>query len=217
MIEKLLKAKHWQLFTLTYGITLVFQIIVMGTLFSSIALSRNPDPFFLFDFMKYVPLLILVVGGVFFGWIWSVVIGLQTKVPDEAKMSLKRFKIFFFIPIVYLVVLALLISYLTLDISTNTMNDGSITRFQPNMAIIGGFVALILPLHLFSMFCIFHSFYFVAKTIKSVELQKSVEFSDYAGEFFLTWFFMIGVWILQPKINKMVNNQEPESYSSEIS
>ena len=60
----------------------------------------------------------------------------------------------------------------------------------------------IIPAHLFSMFCIFFMLYKAAKTIKTVELQKKVTFSDFAGEFFLMWFFPLGIWIVQPKINK---------------
>jgi len=42
---------------------------------------------------------------------------------------------------------------------------------------------------------------FSAKTIKLAELQRSVTFSDFAGEFFLIWFFPIGIWFVQPKVN----------------
>lgn len=45
--------------------------------------------------------------------------------------------------------------------------------------------------------------YKAAKTIKIVEVQKSVKFVDFAGEFFLLWFFPIGIWFLQPKIKKL--------------
>ena len=71
----------------------------------------------------------------------------------------------------------------------------------------GWFVVIILPLHLFSMFCIFHSAYFVAKTIKIAELQRKVGFSDFLGEFFLLWFYIIGIWVLQPKVNKLYRNK----------
>jgi hypothetical protein len=54
------------------------------------------------------------------------------------------------------------------------------------------------------MFCIFYTLYFVAKTFKTVELQREVKFSDFAGEFFMIWFYPIGIWIIQPKINKMI-------------
>jgi hypothetical protein len=69
---------------------------------------------------------------------------------------------------------------------------------------IGGLMIIVFPLHLFSMFCIFYCLYFVAKTFKTVELQREVQFSDFAGEFFLIWFFPVGIWVIQPKINKMI-------------
>jgi hypothetical protein len=57
------------------------------------------------------------------------------------------------------------------------------------------------------MFFIFYSLYFIAKELKSVELQKPVTFSDFAGEFFLLWFFPIGIWIIQPRINKIFESK----------
>jgi hypothetical protein len=78
---------------------------------------------------------------------------------------------------------------------------------EPNPLLIGvGVTALILT-HLFSMFCIFHSIYCVAKTVKAAEWGRDVTFNDFIGEFFLCWFFMIGVWILQPKINKIIRGE----------
>ena len=73
-----------------------------------------------------------------------------------------------------------------------------------------GMFFVIFPLHMFAMFAIFYCLYFVAKTYKTVELQRTVTFSDYAGEFFLFWFFPIGIWVIQPKINAMVNNPADE-------
>ncbi|WP_101311729.1 hypothetical protein [Labilibaculum manganireducens] len=77
---------------------------------------------------------------------------------------------------------------------------------EPSGGLIGGLVGIIVPLHLFSMFCIFYCLYFVAKTFKTVELQREVSFFDFAGEFFMIWFFPIGIWIVQPKVNKMIED-----------
>jgi hypothetical protein len=82
------------------------------------------------------------------------------------------------------------------------MND--LSNSEPNIGFIGSLFTIIVPIHLFSMFCIFYTLYFVAKTIKTVELQREVKFSDFAGEFFMIWFFPIGIWIVQPKINEMI-------------
>ena len=44
----------------------------------------------------------------------------------------------------------------------------------------------------------------IAKNIKTIELQKEVSFGGYIEEFFLLLFFPIGIWILQPKIRKIL-------------
>ena len=196
MTEKFLKAKHWQLFLLTFGIPMGFQFIMMGSMISNIGTSTNSDPTIMFNYMKLFPIIMLVFMGIFFGWFWSVAIGLQSKVPEIVKMKVKKFKVFFFIPMVYM----LLITLFMLISMNGLMTNGT----EPSGAIIGFLFAIIVPLHLFSMFCIFYSLYFVAKTFKTVELQREVSFSDFVGEFFLIWFFPIGIWFIQPKINKMI-------------
>jgi hypothetical protein len=134
--------------------------------------------------------------GAIFGWQWSVAMGLQKMIPAGIQMKVTQFKIFFFIPVVYMVLFSVLIS--------SMFNPDIFHGGQPNLQIFYLF-PIIFPLHLLSMFCIFYCVYFVAKTIKTVELQREVTFSDFVAEFFLVWFHFIGIWILQPKINKMVD------------
>lgn len=63
--------------------------------------------------------------------------------------------------------------------------------------------AVVLPLHLLAMFCMFYNLYFVSKSLVLAETGKSASFYDYAGSFFLIWFFPIGIWIVQPRINRL--------------
>jgi hypothetical protein len=196
MTDKFLKAKHWQLFLLTFGIPIIFQFIMMGSMMSNIGTGTNPDPTMMFSYMKLFPIMMIIFMGVFFGWFWSVAIGLQSKIPENVKMKVKKFKIFFFIPMAYMLLITVFMGI--------TMNGFMENGSEPSGGLIGSLVAVIVPLHLFSMFCIFYSLYFVAKTFKTVELQREVSFSDFAGEFFLIWFYPIGIWIVQPKINKMI-------------
>ena len=128
----------------------------------------------------------LVVMMLIFTWFWAVGTGLQEKIPKNLRMNLKKFKTFLIIPFAYII-------FLTVYMGTDLLKG------EDNKGIIG----VIIPLHLFSMFCIFYCLYFVSKTIKTVELGKKVTFGDYAGEFFLTWFFPFGIWFVQPKINKL--------------
>jgi hypothetical protein len=196
MMNRFLKAKHWQLFLLTFGIPIIFQFILIGTIIAKIGNRTNPDPSFMFNYMKFFPIIMIIFIGVFFGWFWSVAIGLQSKVPDNVKMKVKKFKIFFFIPMAYMLFFSIFIG---VAISGIIKSGG-----EPSGGLIGSFIGIIIPLHLFSMFCIFYSLYFVAKTFKTVELQREVSFSDFAGEFFMIWFYPIGIWIVQPKINNMI-------------
>jgi len=51
----------------------------------------------------------------------------------------------------------------------------------------------------------------MAKTVKSGELNRRARFSDYIGEFFLLWFWPLGIWFIQPKVNKLVDSEYDEN------
>ena len=200
MIRFFLKAKHLQLFALVLGIPLICQFY-----FTSQILGFQTQPeqvtdeegftqvlneeFIQLDF--FFPFLMIFFSLFIFGWFWSIAIGLQKKIPKGIEMKVKKFKILFFFPLVYIV---LLMGYLA------GLFNGMGT---PNFLVDGWFIAIILPLHLFSMFCIFYSIYFSARTIKTAELERKVGLTDFIGEFFLLWFYFLGIWIIQPKVNKL--------------
>ena len=177
----LMRMKHWQLFILLIAPSIFFDGFVLSN-------SRNfalPDTGFL--------VIMLITVAVFFGWFYAMGTNLHKKLPGTVKMNLTRFKIFLLIPSIYILVLSLfLIPYF------QSKNE------WPN----DGVTALIVSAHLFSMFCIFYCMYFNAKALKAVEWQRKVTFSDFAGEFFLIWFFPVGIWIIQPRLNKLVKENE---------
>jgi len=180
-MTKFLTLKHWQLFGLLMGLPLIFQVVAMG----SIMTSRSPTMFFV-----AFPIMMIFFIGLLFSWFYALGTNLHKKLPATVTMNLTRYKIFLFIPVAYM----LFLSMFMFGMFSNISSGG-----QPNLAIFAGFV----PLHLFSMFCIYYCLYFNAKALKTVESQKPVTFSDFAGEFFLIWFFPIGIWIIQPRINKL--------------
>ena len=119
-------------------------------------------------------------------------VNLNKKLPDTVKMNLRKFKWFMFIPFVYLFLFYIFVHFFLFKAVSNGEQLSNLVFF-----------AVMLPIHLFSMFCIFYCIYFNAKSLKVAELQREVTFNDYVGEFFLLWFFPIGVWFIQPRINKM--------------
>jgi hypothetical protein len=42
--------------------------------------------------------------------------------------------------------------------------------------------------------------------IKSVELKRDVPFGDFTGEFFAFLFYPVGLWFVQPRLNKIFEN-----------
>ncbi|MGV6861380.1 MAG: hypothetical protein ACWA41_06385 [Putridiphycobacter sp.] len=195
MTQTFLKAKHWQIFTLTFGLPFLFQIYFISTLVSSGMENNAPSPDLFFNYLGVFAIMLVISVGTFYGWFWSLAVGLQNKIPSELAMKVNRFKIFFFVPLAYFIIIT---SFIALQANNLIIND------EPNVELMVTLFMVIIPLHLFSIFCMFHNLYFAAKTIKTAELQREVKFSDFAGEFFLIWFYPIGVWILQPQINKLI-------------
>jgi hypothetical protein len=195
-----LRAKHWQVFLVTFGLPFVLQMTLVVTIVYNII--QNHDPSLILGYLKFLPFVVILCSGGLYFWQWSVAIGLQKKIPEGVNMKVTQFKIFFFIPMVYLVLFSVFIS--------SMFNSDILHGGQPNLQIFYLF-PIIFPLHLFSMFCLFYCIYFVAKTIKTVELQREAIFSDFVAEFFLVWFHFIGVWILQPRINKMAEENTTDS------
>lgn len=175
----LLKFKHWQLFALTWGSGILLNILTISDLTLMV---------------KLLPLVMLLFTIGTLGWIWAIATGLYQKLLSNISLNVKHFKILFVIPVIYILLFGM----------------GAIFIFfgahQEMLSGMGGFGAIIVLLHLLSMFCIVCGMRFAAKTLRSVELRREAHFKDYAGEFFLIWFSIIGYWILQPRINKLAGH-----------
>jgi uncharacterized RDD family membrane protein YckC len=63
------------------------------------------------------------------------------------------------------------------------------------------------------MFCMLYLLYFVSKNLVLAETRKPASFPDYAGPFFLIWFFPIGIWFTQPRINRLYERPPPPDAS----
>jgi hypothetical protein len=187
MRNLVLNAKHWHLFVLSFGIPFLLQIIMFARMMTKVFTNQELLPTSMFS----DSMVLLIITAIFYAilplWIWIVATGLQDKVPENVKLKVNRFRIFFIIPVVYFILYMILFF-------------PSLIKFQVEPTIF----LIIMPLHFFAMFCMIYCIYFTAKTLKTVELQRIVHSSDYIGEFFLIWLFPIGVWFIQPRINKIV-------------
>lgn len=121
--------------------------------------------------------LCILLGIPFYLWLWSIGTKLQNNAQERSGLKLLLFKISILYPITYFV------------FAIFNLHSG------------GDFI---MPLHFSAMISTLYAILFSAKTLKSAELNREAFISDYLGDFFLLWFFPIGIWIIQPKINKMV-------------
>lgn len=179
-----LRAKHWQIFSLLFGLMIISQISILA--------SFPQDPRSLED-LRTVFLIFGFMTGLFMicflGWLWSIGSFLNSVVLEALKLRIGWFRFAIIYPAVYFFVF--------------------IAFFQsPN----SGMFAIIMPLHLLAMFCMFYSLYFVSKNLVLAETGKQASFYDFAGPLFLIWFFPIGIWFVQPRVNKIytqIGNGEP--------
>jgi hypothetical protein len=132
----------------------------------------------------------------FFGWLWSVGVTFQKHTTDSLKQNLNYFKIAVIIPFIISVTIAILFQ---LSFGENSFNPDFIgfTFFVLFVYVMVLFAILTVPM----VYCIF----FVAKTIKILELKKEVKLSDYISEFVFIVLFPFGIWFIQPLINQIKN------------
>lgn len=204
LTQRFLRARHWQLFVLTFGLPFLLQFILMSTMIGNFGREKEPNISFVPDFFGLFVVILLLVLVTQFGWYWSVAIGLQPKVPANVRLKVRKFKVFFFIPLSYMLTLFLGFAVFMIGFSGLAASDE-----EPSFTFFATLFGIIFPLHFFSIFCIFYCLYFIAKTLKTIELQRETTFSDFSSEFFLLWFFFIGIWILQPRINALAAGTSP--------
>lgn len=190
---------------LMFVIPFLFQIALIVSLVVTFVTEQKPDLMSIFNGLQLIPLVVMLYLSMQFGWYYSVTTSLHKMLPGDIKLNMTRFKIFFFIPFIYFNAILLFVFFLI----QNMKDTGEAP--VPNVDMILSAYAMIIPLHLFSIFCSFHSIYHTAKTIKSAEQKKEVKFQEFGTEFVLLWFFPIGIWFLQPRINKLYTEQEYNS------
>ena len=190
-----LHLKHWQIFLLFFGLSIFASVFVITTTL----LTKSYTAFYAFSTSILNPVLTLVFYLLFIGWWWTLGVRLHTRLPAQTNLNIKRFRKFFLIQQTYLIFFVIFV-----------LAGMYLPDFLGAWAMLLLFIFVMLPLHLFSMFVFLYVQIFIAKALKSVELQRNIKFKDYWGEFILfSLFHPIGVWWLQPRINKIFSNEKP--------
>ena len=111
----------------------------------------------------------------FYFWIFSATFLMQRKYPDYLSVPFRR----------QLFCLVFLIVYKVLFVSD----------FMPNRSII--------LLQYLYWFCHFYVIYFFSRLLVSIEKRRKVNINEWFITFLFTWIYIVGIWFLQPRINRL--------------
>lgn len=187
-MEWFLKARHWQIFLFIF-------IIPLGLLISGLVLTKyyfNPGIlFFLY------PLSIVFGQVTTYLWMWMVGSTLHKKNPGLRKPDIFIFRLFILVP---LILAALVLAFWLYGATVFSLGSFSIAD------ILYASLMVILPLQFLVIISMFYCFLFVAKIIKMVDESRVVVFDEYFTEFIFVIFLPLGIWFLQPRVNKLNAN-----------
>jgi hypothetical protein len=178
-MKALLKLKSWQLFISTWCIPF----------FMCVLLFKMESLYAIYLAMLFVPVAIIffLIGTL--GWTWSIIRCLSHRIPEAVRFKSTIYNMLFFSVTLFFVLIML--KYILIPI-------GSFDFYLPGKTFLNiGFIIWGMIIWLIRL---------AAKTIKTIEIGRNAKFNEYAVEFFLILFPFIGVWIIQPRINKLINN-----------
>jgi len=182
------RAKHWQIFLLFVVVLAVGEFPVIGNL-TTAAQSQESHAVVL----VLTEIATAVATWCFLLWLWSLGSFLTPVVPPALKLK----KGFFLFTILCSVIYA----------------PVAIALFQN---IDRKLFIVAIPLHLFAVFCMFSNLYFVAEGLVTAETGARPSFLDCLGPFLLLFFAIIGVWFIQPRINRLYAEKGSAGSAAEV-
>lgn len=124
-------------------------------------------------------------------WIYSIGVKMNALVPVAFRSRVARFKIYCLLVLTSFAI-TILWSLTAKSLGIATVNS----------------IVLVFSMAIAYFYFIFSIFMFAARMLKTMKLGYPASNSDAIGEFFLIWMFPIGVWIIQPMVNKILARHE---------
>lgn len=227
MTDFFLKAKHWMLFIpialptlLSYFGQAVFSTEMQQWTNEMQSSGGEMDftPPDLSDYSSYVYgylLLLLVSGIVQLGWQWTMGNDLQDRVPEGTKLNQSAFQVTLAVSGLFLL-LTCFAFFWGFDFVASNLSDwvDNPPGDEEGKALAFGFLkwfGLFMAFGLIAFGCQIYNVIHVGKTLKSIELGRPARGGEFAGYAILSYLLIIGVWILQPKVNRLEATGEMEA------
>lgn len=126
--------------------------------------------------MSWYMILNFLAGLTYLGWIWAVASRLRGSVPPK---HLILFQIAFVTTACYALVMGYLI--------------------RQNPSVVFEFFWM----HILAVVLLIYSMLFAARNLKTADLGREAQATDYFATFILILFFPLGIWFLQPTVNRL--------------
>lgn len=175
-MDFVLKAKAWQVFIIVVLIPFSIHYYGIHGLFG----GNNISPTLITIASKTLTVLVF---SIFLTWLRTLGLRLNAKIPKELRPSNKPFKIAIIYIAIYTIIFQLKLLYLGAAVS----------------------MKVLFPFHIAATFLIFYCLLFIAKNLTTIEKQANLN-SVTGSAFFQLWFFPIGIWFLQPRVNKVFSD-----------
>ncbi|HYF01850.1 MAG TPA: hypothetical protein VEC36_00625 [Patescibacteria group bacterium] len=130
-------------------------------------------------------ILTIIFMAIFVGWLYSAGYLLFLKANGKVKLSLTKFRV----AALYIVVYTAFFCWFATSV------------FPDNPSTLKG----IFPFHILAMVAIVYVGRFTAMALKTVEMKRQAGFSDYSEVLFSLWLIPVGIWRIQPRIQRALN------------
>lgn len=178
------RAKHWQVFLILFPLALITILPLLTS--SKAGATEDRGRLELLIWLFGLPGLVCNQA-----YLWSVGSFLNSVAKPSLRLDASYFGLALVYPPLYDFVSVVAPSYVHLQMSNPLIPE------------------LYFMLNALTVVCLFYGLYFVAKSLVLAEKNKPVSSADYAGPLILFALSFIGVWLLQPRINRLcVKNEE---------
>jgi hypothetical protein len=179
-----LKLKHWQVFLLAMLPAIVNLLDVIVPILGETFYMSKPS--------RYVGLPVTIFSFVFVQlWIFFIVTRLREKIPEALRPNLTAYYIFLALVILNRIAL---FAYHKI--------------FPPTISALDSYIIYSALLSLWTILISIYNMYVAGRTLVLAEKQHDVSFVESQGTAVSFIFYVVGVWWLQPRINRLVNGEQ---------
>jgi hypothetical protein len=181
--EFIARRRAWQIFLALIAPMILLQLFVMGKMLPLTEVGDIAKSELLQQLVQRTLILTLVMLLVLFAWLDAIALVSNQLIKPSLRPALRG----------YAAAMIYALTYCALAVH---FFPGYISNGQE-------FPAPIVVMHIAATAANLYVLAFTAKSLVLAEKQSEVSFSDYFGTFVQVWFFPIGVWFVQRRVNKL--------------